>query len=90
MRSLSVVIFSAARTGVALGSVAAASLLGQLATSAALFADGGGLTSRTLPLPLPAKAIIHIFFSAHSAHSAVNRSSDIRDRVTIACDYWLV
>lgn len=60
MRSLPVVIFSAARTGVALGSVAEASLLGQLATPAAVFADGGGLTPRTLPLP--AKAIIHIFF----------------------------
>src|SRR5687767_4182435 len=49
------------RTGVTLGGVAAASLLGQLAMPACLSADGGGLTPRTPPLPAKAKAIIHIF-----------------------------
>jgi len=56
------------RTGVALGSVAAASLFGQLATPAGLFADGGGLTPRTPPLPAKAKAIIHIFAAGAPSH----------------------
>jgi len=37
------------RTGLTFGSVAAASLLGQLAMPTGLFADGGGLSPRTPP-----------------------------------------
>lgn len=56
------------QTGLALGGIGAASLLGQLALPGQVFADGGGLTPRTPPLPAKAKAIIHIFAAGAPSH----------------------